>query len=211
MDDHVLAAIAGGVRQVVICGAGLDDRALRFRASGVRFFEVDHPVTQADKAARLRDLGAPADGPVLIPCDLQTESVAMALAAAGHDQALPTLFLCEGLLVYLDVGACERLLADLAACAADGSTLAVTLSTYSSQRSAAEVIADANARRRTAATEPWRTILRVEEHLSLLAAAGWAVTATADSPAANADVTDERRSLLVTARPARAARDKQRG
>jgi len=33
----------------VILGAGYDDRALRFRSPGVRFFELDHPDTQADK------------------------------------------------------------------------------------------------------------------------------------------------------------------
>ena len=202
VDQQVTTALAAGVRQVVICGAGLDDRALRFRTEGVRFFEVDHPATQADKRRRLRELGAEADGPILIPCDLQVAPVAAALAAAGHDPAQPTLFLCEGLLIYLDLVACERLLSDLAACASPGSTLAVTLSTYASQRSAAEVTADANARRRTGAAEPWRTILPVGEHLDLLAMAGWVVAASADSPSAGGDVSDGRQSLLVTARPA---------
>jgi methyltransferase (TIGR00027 family) len=202
VDEHVLAAIAAGTGQVVICGAGLDDRALRFRTHGVRFFELDHPVTQADKARRLRAMGVGADGPVLVPCDFQDESVAAALAAAGHHPAQPTLFVCEGLLVYLDLAACERLLAETAACAAPGSTLAVTLATYASQRPAAEVIAEANARRRTAAAEPWRTLLPAEEHLGMLTTAGWTVTATADSPTAADVVTDDRRSILVTARPA---------
>src|ERR1700689_3221406 len=58
MDGQVIAAVASGVRQIVICGAGLDDRALRFRTAGVRFLEVDHPVTQADKAARLLRMGS---------------------------------------------------------------------------------------------------------------------------------------------------------
>src|ERR1700728_4260159 len=76
MDDRVVAAIGRGVRQIVICGAGLDDRALRFRTAGVRFFEVDHPVTQADKAIRLHDLGAAEHGPTLVACDFQADSVA---------------------------------------------------------------------------------------------------------------------------------------
>jgi methyltransferase (TIGR00027 family) len=53
-DDQVMGAISAGVSQVVICGAGYDDRALRFRSTGVRFFELDHPATQTDKARRLR-------------------------------------------------------------------------------------------------------------------------------------------------------------
>jgi methyltransferase (TIGR00027 family) len=201
MDEHVLAALAAGVRQVVICGAGLDDRALRFTAAGVRFFEVDHPVTQADKAARLRAMSAQADGLILVGCDFQAESIAAALEASGHDSARPTLFLCEGLLVYLDQGACGRLLADIASRAAPGSTLAVTLATHTSELATEEVAAVANARRRTAAAEPWVTILRPDEHLSMLADAGWAVTGMQDSPPASAENSNGRGSLLVSAVP----------
>jgi hypothetical protein len=57
VDAEVTGAIEAGLRQVVTCGAGYDDRALRFRTSGVRFFELDHPATQADKARLLRALG----------------------------------------------------------------------------------------------------------------------------------------------------------
>jgi methyltransferase (TIGR00027 family) len=202
MDGHVVAAIAGGVRQVVICGAGLDDRALRFPAAGVRFFEVDHPVTQADKARRLGDMGVGQAGPSLVACDFQADQVATALAAHGHAQAQPTIFLCEGLLVYLDQEACQRLLAGLASCAAAGSTLAVTLATHAADVSAEVVAADANARRRTGAAEPWRTILRADEHLAMLADAGWRVTAVADLPTASDEVSHGRKSLLVTAVPA---------
>src|SRR5580704_3682653 len=58
-DQQVQAAISAGVRQIVICGAGYDDRALRFRSDGVRFFEVDHPGTQADKVRRLLAIARP--------------------------------------------------------------------------------------------------------------------------------------------------------
>jgi methyltransferase (TIGR00027 family) len=199
MDDHVLAAIAAGVRQIVICGAGLDDRALRFRTAGVRFFEVDHPVTQADKARRLAEMGVATDGPELVACNFQAEPVAGALAAHGHAALQPALFLCEGLLVYLDSDACQRLLAGLASCAAAGSTLAVTLATHASDLPAEVVAADANARRRSGATEPWRTILPADEHLAMLADAGWRVTEVADSPVASDNVSNGRKSLLVTA------------
>jgi methyltransferase (TIGR00027 family) len=202
MDEHVAAAIATGVQQIVICGAGLDDRALRFRTRDVVFFEVDHPATQADKAARLHAIGAGQAGPILVSCDFQADAIGPALAAAGHSGSDPTLFLCEGLLVYLDRGACHRLLAGLAGCAAAGSALAATLATYDSDVPPEVVAADANARRRTAATEPWRTILRRAEHLAMLERAGWHVTAVADSPAAGAAVSHGRKSLLVTAVPA---------
>jgi methyltransferase (TIGR00027 family) len=200
MDDQVIAALGRGVRQVVICGAGLDDRGLRFRTQGVRFFELDHPVTQADKAERLRAMRAA--GPTLVPCDFQTESVADVLAASGHDPARPTLFLCEGLLVYLDRQACLRLLAGMASRAAAGSTLAASLATCDPTAPAAEVVATANAGRRTAAAEPWRTILPRDEHLALVADAGWTVTTVTDAPSASDHVSHGRHSLLVAASPA---------
>jgi methyltransferase (TIGR00027 family) len=199
MDEHVSAAIAAGVRQIVICGAGLDDRALRFRTPGVRFFEVDHPVTQTDKRDRLRAMGAGQAGPRLVSCDFQADEIGPALAAAGHAGAEPSLFLCEGLLVYLDQEACRRLLAGMAARAAAGSALAATLATHDSDVPAGVVAAAANARRRTGAAEPWRTILRADEHVALLEQAGWQVTAVTDSPSANDDVSYGRKSLLVTA------------
>jgi methyltransferase (TIGR00027 family) len=201
MDEQVMAAIGGGIRQVVILGAGLDDRALRFRTTGVRFFELDHPVTQADKADRLRGLGAGQAGPTLAACDFRSDAVADVLAAAGHVATLPTLFLCEGLLVYLDGPGCLHLLAGAAAAAATGSVLAATLAIHDSQASAAEVAAEANAHRRAAAAEPWCTILRRDEHLALLADAGWTVCSVTEAPAASNDVSHSRRSLLVTAEP----------
>ena len=202
MDERVLAAIAARVRQIVICGAGLDDRALRFRTQGVTFFEVDHPVTQADKADRLHAMGAGRAGPSLVSCDFQADEIGPALAAAGHSSSEPSLFLCEGLLVYLDQEACHRLLAGMAARAAAGSALAATLATHDSDVPAEVVAADANARRRSATAEPWRTILRAEEHLALLEKAGWQVSGVTDSPSASDDVSYGRKSLLVTAVPA---------
>src|SRR4051812_36764245 len=38
-----------GFDQIVLLGAGLDSRAARLGRKGLRFFEVDHPASQADK------------------------------------------------------------------------------------------------------------------------------------------------------------------
>jgi methyltransferase (TIGR00027 family) len=199
VDGQVVAAIAAGVRQVVICGAGYDDRALRFRTTGVRFFELDHPDTQDDKARLLHALGAGAAGVSLGKVDFRTDDVGVVLEQAGHDAAQPTLFVCEGLLVYLDRDTCHRLLAGLAARAAAGSLLAVSLATHADGLDSAAVVAAANLRRRSGRAEPWQTILPAADHLALIEQAGWMVTETERSPAAAADVTHGRRSLHVTA------------
>ena len=57
-DGVTLQAVDAGIRQVVIVAAGYDCRSLRFRTSGVRFIELDHPSTQADKRRILDDMGA---------------------------------------------------------------------------------------------------------------------------------------------------------
>jgi methyltransferase (TIGR00027 family) len=201
VDGQVTAALAAGVTQIVSCGAGYDDRALRFRTGGVRFFELDHPATQGDKAARLAALGAAQDV-ILASADFRSDDVAAVLERAGHDAGRPSLFICEGLLIYLDAGGCDRLLSALATRAAAGSVLAVSLATHAEGYDSGEVIAAANAARRTGAAEPWQTVLPPAEHLALLARAGWLVTATEPSPVASAEVSFGRRSLLATARPA---------
>ena len=199
-DDQILAAISRGVPQVVICGAGYDDRAFRFRAPGVRYFELDHPGTQADKTRRLERAGLDRAGLTMAAADFRVDDVAAVLAACGQDAGQATLFLCEGLLVYLSQPVIVRLLAGLAARAAAGSTLAASLSVHRLGADSGRVTAAANARRATGQREPWQTILPADSHLALLDRAGWHVENTIDA-ADLADGIAAGRSLLVTARP----------
>ncbi|HKA13840.1 MAG TPA: class I SAM-dependent methyltransferase, partial [Myxococcota bacterium] len=60
-DDALAAAVARGVRQLVVLAAGLDSSCLR-RDPRVRVIEVDHPASQRAKRERLAALGAPLDG-----------------------------------------------------------------------------------------------------------------------------------------------------
>ena len=60
--------------------------------------------------------------------------MAAVLAASGHDRAAATLFLCEGLLVYLDEPTLTGLLSGLASAAAPGSTLAASLAVHAQGR-----------------------------------------------------------------------------
>jgi methyltransferase (TIGR00027 family) len=201
-DEQVLAAISAGVCQVVIVGAGYDDRALRFRSPGVQFFELDHPGTQGDKAARLRAMGAGpgSGGPVLAAADFRRDDVAAALAECGHDARRPSLFICEGLLVYLDQPTCAQLLGALRERAAAGSQLAASLSVHRDGLDSERVAAVANARRRAAEAEPWLTILPAAAHLDLLRRAGWHVVESVDAAELGSGA-EPGRSLLVTAAP----------
>ena len=127
-DGVTLRMIEGGVRQIVLVAAGYDCRALRFRTPGVQFVELDHPATQADKRLILAELGAVTDDVAYAAADFTVDDVGEALAAAGHDDAAATLFIVEGLLIYLDEEVIERLLRALRAVATDASRLAVSIS-----------------------------------------------------------------------------------
>ena len=105
-DDAVVGAIDRGVNQVVILGAGYDGRALRFRTPGVRFFEVDHPATQADKRRRLEALDIATTGITFVEADFTEPGLDQRLADAGHRAEEQTQFLLEGVLRYLPEPAC---------------------------------------------------------------------------------------------------------
>jgi methyltransferase (TIGR00027 family) len=204
-DDQVMGAISAGVSQVVICGAGYDDRALRFRTTGVRFFELDHPATQADKARRLRAITSGAGsgtssgtaGLTLAAADFRTDDVAGALSGCGHDARRPSLFICEGLLVYLDQPTCARLLSGLRSRAAPGSRLAVSLAVHRQGVVSEQVTAAANARRASGRAEPWQTILPLDAHLALLSRAGWRVESAIDAVLLDAGAAPGRTQLVT--------------
>jgi methyltransferase (TIGR00027 family) len=198
-DGHLVAAISAGIRQVVVVGAGYDDRALRFRAPGVRFFEIDHPLTQADKVRRVRAMGTDTDRLVFVPADFGLDDITDLLAAHGHDDAEPSLFICEGVLVYLDQPTISALLRALRSRAGPGSTLAASLATHPQGIDSGLVADMANAGRRTGVSEPWRTILPADQHLALLSGAGWQAE-PADGTVRRDDGDRAARSLLITAR-----------
>ncbi len=130
IDGAVRQAIAGGARQLVILGAGYDGRAWRLaELEGVKVFEVDHPSTQGDKRARVAALPPPRGIVSFVPIDFERETLDTVLARAGHDKALPTCWIWEGVVMYLTHDAMRATLASIAARSARGSTLIVNYHT----------------------------------------------------------------------------------
>ncbi|MEJ3658016.1 SAM-dependent methyltransferase [Actinomycetes bacterium KLBMP 9759] len=98
--------------QFVVLGAGFDTRA--FRSDGIRCFEVDMPQTQAGKRKLLAEAGIDAGGAVFVPADFATEDWFARLVEAGFDPRRPTVFLWEGVIMYLDRPAVESTLRKIA-------------------------------------------------------------------------------------------------
>ncbi|MER7936235.1 MULTISPECIES: SAM-dependent methyltransferase [unclassified Streptomyces] len=128
LDDLLEGASASGVRQVVLLGAGMDSRAFRTDwPEGTRLFEVDTAVPLDFKASVLRqERAVPRCERITVPVDLRDDWPG-ALAAAGHDPAEPTVWIAEGLLIYLPDDAVEMLLARIGARSAPGSRMGLTL------------------------------------------------------------------------------------
>jgi methyltransferase (TIGR00027 family) len=200
VDQELVAAIGRGVAQVVILGAGYDDRALRFRSRGVRYFELDHPATQSDKRRRLEQRKADLAGATLVPADFRVDDVAATLAGSGHVAGRPSLFICEGLLVYLDQPTIVGLLGGLRSSAAEGSSLVASLAIHPDGIDSTLVLARANATRRGAASEPWLTILPAVRHLGLVAESGWVPVRSRDDATLGTGAVPDR-SLCVVAHP----------
>jgi methyltransferase (TIGR00027 family) len=170
-DRAVLDAIEAGTRQIVVGAAGYDGRALRYAKPGVRWFEVDHPATQRDKLARLARLGIDAGHVTFIAADFTEDDTARLLTQAGLDSAAPSLFLVEGVAVYLDAEVLETLLSQFRAVAGDGSQLVISMPTGGISRDSVrfrEAVA--------ALGEPVRSRFTPDEAAALLATAGWRIS-----------------------------------
>lgn len=126
LDDYLLeSATAGGARQIVLLGAGLDTRAFRLDwPPGSVVFEIDRAEVLAFKHKVLDSLSAtPQAKRVTVPADLRADWVA-ALTDSGFDPGAPTVWLAEGLLFYLPADAERTLVATVDRLSARGSALA---------------------------------------------------------------------------------------
>jgi len=128
-EDVLEAAVARGIRQYVILGAGFDSFALRQPtfAQRVAIFEVDRPKTQDLKRQRLRDCGVPEPQNLhFVPADLSREQPGAALARTPFRLTEPAFFSWLGVTQYLTREANIATLLGIASCAVSGSELVFT-------------------------------------------------------------------------------------
>jgi len=110
-DAVFMEALEHGFDQIVIFGAGFDSRALRFNKlnKGTKIFELDAPITQGEKlkAYHLKKLVMP-ENLVFVPIDFNKDNLADIIYKAGFIARKKSLFLLEGVTMYLSQGAIEK-------------------------------------------------------------------------------------------------------
>jgi methyltransferase (TIGR00027 family) len=105
-EDALAQAVANGITQYVLLGAGLDTFAHRNPYPQLRVFEVDHPATQASKRELLAQSALPHPPSLTYaPVDFECESLPERLAASGFDPAQKTFFAWLGVVPYLTLEA----------------------------------------------------------------------------------------------------------
>ena len=125
-EQALKTAVLTGTKQYVILGAGLDTFAFREPEflSKYRVFEVDHPLTQADKLERITRAGwTVPDNLTFVPVDFAKDNLAERLIAAGFDPTAKSFFSWLGVTYYLSAEAINAMLSALSSLCADGSTL----------------------------------------------------------------------------------------
>jgi methyltransferase (TIGR00027 family) len=115
-EDSARRAIANGVRQILVLGAGLDTFAYRLeRTHDLRVFELDHPATQAEKRRRLAQAQIAEPAHVsYVAHDFERGSMRAALTAAGLDLDRGAFVLWLGVMPYLTEEAVFATLSELA-------------------------------------------------------------------------------------------------
>jgi len=102
-DDQVKDSISKGFTQIVIFGAGYDTRAYRIDGiSKIKVFEIDLPDIQKRKKSKIKEIfGSLPAHVTYLPVDLSNTSFKEAFQGSNFDFQQKTLYLMEGLILYI--------------------------------------------------------------------------------------------------------------
>jgi len=125
--ELVRSALAKGVAQVVILGAGFDPLSseLQREFPTAAFWEIDHPATQRHKVRACSEIGI--ERVHFVAVDLATAGLEReALIGGGFDPAKRTFWIAEGLLMYFPADVVSSLIKTLSTLSAPGSEFVFT-------------------------------------------------------------------------------------
>jgi methyltransferase (TIGR00027 family) len=126
IDEHLKRAVKNGAEQVVILGAGFDTRAYRMSEllERCRIFEVDYGPTQAIKKQRVAAaIGSVPPNVAFAEIDFKRETLHDVLEGAGYSPKRKTVFIWEGVSMYIAEEAVRTTLKTIATYSLPGSTL----------------------------------------------------------------------------------------
>ncbi len=186
-EDHLAQAVAAGVGQYVILGAGLDTFAYRNPFPDVHVFEVDFPATQEWKRSLLADAAIPVPPNLtFVPVDFEHKTLSDGLRESGLDLAAPAFFSWLGVAPYLTLDAFRATVATIAQFPSGSAVTfdyAFPPESLSTKRRA---IFDRLAGRVAAAGEPFRLFFTPEQVEAELRRAGFHCIEQADHDRLNA-------------------------
>ena len=185
-EDKLEAAVAHGVKQYVVLGAGLDTFAYRNPFPSLRIFEVDFPATQQWKRELLEEakIDAPANL-TFVPLDFEHKTLSEGLAEAGFDVGKAAYFGWLGVVPYLTLDAFRSTLAMIGKL--PGGTCVSFDYVFSPETLSAKrrAIFDTLAKRVEAAGEPFRLFFAPDELEKELRDAGFKRIEQVDSDGMN--------------------------
>jgi methyltransferase (TIGR00027 family) len=179
IDAAFESALADRFDQVVLFGAGFDTRALRFQAQlgNTRVFELDVPLTQTAKIERYRQRNLVVPPNLrFIAIDFDKEVLAEKLSEFGFHARERSLFILEGVLMYLQPASVDATLRTLHALAGDGSRLVFDYVLASVLRGENSMYGEAAVTRAVSeVNEQWHFALEPEQVGSFLSTYGFAL------------------------------------
>jgi len=175
-EDELARAVANGIRQYVVLGAGLDTFAYRnpFAAQGLRVFEVDHPATQAWKRELLEaaSIAIPADL-VYVAVDFERQTLADSLRQASFRLDQPAFFSWLGVVPYLSETAFQQTVSLVGAMPPETGMVFDYSVDPAALTPVERAALDALARRVSAAGEPFQLFFQPDDLCQRLARAGF--------------------------------------
>ncbi len=132
-EDALKTAVQTGTRQYVLLGAGMDTFAFRNTQlqNTLRIFEVDHPLTQADKRQRIARAGWDVpENLTFVPMDFTTDDLAESLLSQGFQKDVKTFFGWLGVSYYLTKEQIDHTIAAIGSISAEGSSLVFDYATH---------------------------------------------------------------------------------
>lgn len=158
-EDYLAEAVAHGIKQFVILGAGMDTFAYRQPAwaDGLQIFELDHPASQTVKRRKLEVAKIPIPSHLeYIEVDFENDSLPSVLARSHFNFNEPAFFSCLGVLMYLT----EKVVDDILEFVASMPRSSEIVFSFANQGDSQPSVIERNAE---AVGEPWLTKFQPEE------------------------------------------------